>query len=284
MTGIRKKIHFFLSLTILFTLILLPFSVNGNPGELPAELQGIEIGPVYTPSQFKDVGVVETLGGRGKLIVLRRAAQAAYYAKEGDSLHEKDTLFTAADCRCRLRFKDKNLVIMAPQTTLDIEHVYASLFKGEKKSVFKMVRGRAIFYAIRLFRYKTMRLDLVTPTASIGVRGTKFGAEIEQRTEGQSHFPKNMLASRSIVISQAGAGMENLLTRAYVFEGEVTVTALVDGNTQILRLNEILEIDRRGLGDVVLDPGRTKSFIEQVISGLVSEPEPGKRMFEERIH
>jgi hypothetical protein len=94
----------------------------------------------------------------------------------------------------------------------------------------------------------------------IGVRGTKFGAEIDKTKMENS--------------------TDESLTRAYVFDGEVEVTSPIDGKTQPLRVNEILEADRRGLGPIVFDPIKTKAFLESIVSGM--EPEKSKFVADEK--
>ena len=41
-----------------------------------------------------------------------------------------------------------------------------------------MLRGKVMFYAVRLFKYRTASMSVKTPTAVVGVRGTKFGVEV----------------------------------------------------------------------------------------------------------
>ena len=89
-----------------------------------------------------------------------------------------------------------------------------------------------------------------------------------------------MLASRDLDLVQLRAAGENIVTRVYVFEGEVDVTSLIDGTTQSLRVNEILEADMRGLGAITIDPERTRAFLQSVTTGLESSPEPDRRMLD----
>jgi hypothetical protein len=223
-----------------------PILGNAHAGGLPPELENLRIKDGFIPSQSKKVGLIRLIKDGEKLVVVHRPKQEAYYAREGNAVYENDALYTL-DCRCRLEFEDKNVIIMAPETHLDIDEVSASFFAGKKKSLFGMTRGKAVIYALRLFGYREVQAVLKTPHAMIGVRGTKFGAEIDK------------------------IKMENPvngLTRAYVFEGQVDMTSLVDGAIRPLRENEILEADSRGLGKVIFDPARTRAFLESIVSGM----------------
>jgi hypothetical protein len=249
----RLKIFSLFVVSTVFAAFFSPLLENAKAGGLPAELENLQIKERFIPSQSKKVGLIRLIKGTGKLIVVHRPKQGAYYAREENPVYENDSLYTL-DCRCRIEFEDKNVIFMAPETHLDIDEVSASFFAGKKKSLFGMTKGKAVIYALRFFGYKDIQVALKTPHAMVGVRGTKFGAEIDKIKMENS--------------------IDDLLTRAYVFEGEVEVTSLIDSRTQPLRENEILEADRRGLGKIIFDPAKTKAFLESIISGMEPEKSP----------
>ena len=276
----RFKAVTLISLLLFFTFLSHAQGKNAA-SRLPEELQSFKISDQFIKSPSKEVGSIKAIKGKGRLVVLRRTDQSAYYANEGDPVYENDALYTLTDCRSRILFKDKNVVVMAPDSHLDIDEVYDSLFEGKKRSRFGMMKGKALFYALRLFRYKEMSLDLKTPTASIGVRGTKFGSEIERVNREKSEASEPKGSDRRSSSDTAGRPAQNIITRAYVFEGEIEVTSLIDDRMKRLRENEILEADRRGLGEIVLDPGRTKTFLGDVLSGIEATPAPESRSLRE---
>ncbi|MBW1702198.1 MAG: FecR domain-containing protein [Deltaproteobacteria bacterium] len=249
----RLKVFSALIVFTVFAAFFSPLLEKAKAGELPAELENLQIKDGFVASQSKEVGLIRIIKGNGKLIVVHRAKQDAYHAREGNPVYENDSLYTL-DCRCRIEFEDMNVIIMAPETHLDIDEVSTSFFAGKKESLFGMTKGKAVIYALRLFGYRDIKLRLKTPHAMIGVRGTKFGAEIEKKKKKNTK--------------------DDLLTRAYVFEGEVDVTSIIDGRLQPLHKNEILEADQRGLGEVKFDPAKTKSFLESIISGMEPKKSP----------
>lgn len=274
------KSAIFISLLLFFTFLSLAQGKDAV-SRLPEELQGFKISDQFIKSPLKEVGSIKTIKGKGRFVVLRRTDQRAYYAKEGDPVYENDALYTLTDCRSRILFKDNNVVFMAPDSHLDIDEVYDSIIEGKKRSRFGMMKGKVLFYALRLLRYKEMSLDLKTPTASIGVRGTKFGSVIERVNEVKSEASEPTGSDRRSSSDTAGRPAQNIITRVYVFEGEIEVTSLIDGRMKRLRENEILEADRRGLGEIVLDPGRTKTFQGDVLSGIEATPAPESRIMRE---
>jgi len=235
-----------------------------QPQGLPQELKGLAVQEEFVRAEGPDVGLITALAGKGKLVVHHLKAQSAYYGQKGNPVFKEDALYTLKDARCRLEFKDKSVAMMAPESRLVIGEIVVSALKGEKSAWFELAKGKAIFYVLPLLGYRDSKLEVKTPTALVGVRGTKFGVEMTRRSLG---------------------GAEDV-SRIYVVEGLVEVTSLIDGKSQRLRKNEILEVDRRGLGAVQYDPEKIKSFVQEVTEGIASaEPSrlsPGREILEQR--
>lgn len=269
-------------LSLVFFMFLFSFSFvsvcrAAEADGIPEELRELQIKDGFIEQPADPVGKIGRITGKGRVVVVHGATQEAFYASLDDAVYEKDALYTLDDCRIRVEFKDRNVAILSPNSQLEIEEIYASLLKGEKKSLLGITKGKAIFYAFRLFSYRDVKFKVKTPTATIGVRGTKFGTEVERINNDQVSILDRMIASTRPELVQVNTAGRNFITRAYVFEGEVDVTSLIDGRIQRLRMNEILEADRRGLGEVAFDPARTKAFMEEVLSGEEQPPmlEPG---------
>ena len=132
------------------------------PGDLPDSLKGLDIQDRYVPAgSFTRAGVVHAL--QGTLVVLHRADRQAFTASKGDPIHENDELFTLADSRCRIRLLSDDVVNMAPDTRFSLDQFLDQPDRGEKTSVFSMLKGKAVFYALRLFRYKETRFKVRRP-------------------------------------------------------------------------------------------------------------------------
>ncbi len=240
--------------------LLLPTPVLGR--ERPEALAGVSIGSDYAPSDFKQAGRIERIAGDGRVVVLHRADKKAFYASVEDPVHENDAVYTLNGARCRILLEDKNLVTMAPDSDLLIDEVVLNSARGVKRSLFEVTRGKAVFYAIRLFRFRDVRLHVKTPTATVGVRGTKFGTEIaEVPSSGKAQGRIEVASLGPVRIAQAPAG---LLTRVFVAQGLVGVTSSVAPASQTLRENEVLEAGPSGLGPVQYDPQAVRTFMEGV--------------------
>jgi len=237
--------------------------------ERPEALEGMDIRDGYVPSSFKEAGKIERMMGEGHVVVLHRAAGEAYFASVGDLIHENDAVFTLGRKRCRLLMKDRNVITMAPGSDLNIDEVSLDESQGEKRSLFEVTRGKAVFYAIRLFRFREVRLTLKTPTATVGIRGTKFGTEVVEMPVRGEKPHRSVVASNGPVLLAADSP-ENMLTRVFVAKGLVNVTSGADGSKRDLGENEFLEVDAIGLGRTFYDPSRVQSFMDSVEGPMVS--------------
>lgn len=211
-------------------------------GELPGALEGMDIREGYMPAGgFPRAGVIHAL--QGTLIVVHRADRTAFAASEGDPIHENDELFTLTDSRCRIRFLSEDVVSIAPETRFSVERFLDQPGQGEKTSLFGLLRGKAMFYALRLFRYRDARFEVETPTAVVGVRGTQFGMhvfELEGRQAGERGV---QVAERGpglpVHLSQADSGGPDLGTIVACGDGELDVIDRESGRQiALVRPNE----------------------------------------------
>ncbi len=256
-------------ITVIFVFLL---ATPAGAQERPEALEGLSIHEAYVPSEFKEAGRIERIVGEGRVVVLHRSEGPAFFASAGDPVHENDAVFTLGRIRCRILFEDRNVVTMAPESDLIIDEVVLDSVKSEKRSRFEVTRGRAVFYAIRLFRYRDVRLHVKTPTATVGVRGTKFGTEIE-KVSGLGEAPESLRIASSEPVYLAADSAAGTLTRIYVAMGKVNVVSSVDESSRDIGENEFIETDALGLGPTRYDPGRVRSFVDGVEGPMVSGEE-----------
>lgn len=206
---------------------------------LPEALQDIEVKDVYIDSHAQHAGFIRTVVGH--VVVLHQDNGQAFFAAAGDAIFRHDTIFTLADSRCRLKFTTEDVVTMGDNARLGLEEYIDNRTLKKKTSFFSMLRGKAMFYAVRLFKYRTSAVSVRTPTAVLGVRGTKFGVEVIK--EGDK-----IASSRPIYLAAApGKGLQhlfaqappgNVVTVAHCFTGAIDMTAIADNTTQTLHENE----------------------------------------------
>ena len=133
---------------------------------LPGELNGFSIKDTFVPLDTPVVGTVRSL--KGRLIVRHGRKTVAYYAAVGDRLYEHDILYTLADTRCRVRFVTADLVTMGENSHISIDQLVDERKAKKKRSLFSMLKGKAMFYVVRVFRYRQADTRVRTPTAIAG--------------------------------------------------------------------------------------------------------------------
>ncbi len=222
---------------------------------LPDALKEVEIQKSFIGSKTREVGSIQALTGNA--IVVHGDPAEAYFALPGDRIYENDRIFTIDDSRCRLKFIDENVITMGANTEIGVKEIVADLKLGEKKSLFSMTKGKAMFYALKMFRYRKATMNVETVTAVVGVRGTKFGIEVRKEREGN-------LASRPIYLADASdrgwirlvqnRGGEGFETTVYGFDGDVAVTSITDNTTQTVTPGENITVGPRGAGPVTVTP------------------------------
>lgn len=190
------------------------------PDALPEDMRDLQVQDQYVPSSFKRAGVLHSL--EGNVVVVHRSTREAFLGTEGDPIHENDEFYTLRDSRCRLRFTNEDVVSLAPETRFSVDEYRSDEQKAEKTSFFSMLKGKAMFYAMRLFRTKKKNFQVKTPTAVMGVRGTKFGAHVYRIEEKSAQ-------GRGVQVADSGRGMGRYLAQAGGGGQWVTVVGCGDG-------------------------------------------------------
>lgn len=247
---------------------------NTAPADmLPDELQGMDIKDYFVSADAREAGIIQTMTGH--VAVIHEDSNQVYFAAPGDKIFEKDVIFTLKESRCRLKFLDDNLITMSENTNVGVKEFITDLELKEKKSVFSMVRGKAMFYALKLFKYRKSSILVETPTAVAGVRGTKFGVAV--RT-----VKMRPVASKPVYLTDASGSGQIYLARAnpsgtetivYAFDGEIEVYSPVDKTTQRLQPGEKLALTETGAGMVNLTPLNEARQFESFTETPVTEGE-----------
>ena len=248
---------------------------NTAPADmLPDELQGLDIKDYFVSSDAREAGIIQTMIGH--VAVIHEDSNQVYFAAPGDKIFEKDVIFTLKESRCRLKFLDDNLITMSENTNIGVKEFITNLELKEKKSVFSMVRGKAMFYALKLFKYKKASILVETPTAVAGVRGTKFGVAVRKVKVGPVASKPVYLADASgsgrIYLARANPSTETIV---YAFDGEIEVYSPVDKTTQSLQPGEKLVLTEVGAGIVDITPPSEARQFESSTEAPAPEWEEG---------
>ena len=264
------KKYFFISLiAVLFLLGWVSLSVadTGIPrgksaaaDVLPDELKSIKIEDYFVESKGNSVGSIQN--ATGYVVVVHKDTNSAYFAATGDAVYQQDVFYTLKDSRCRIKFSTEDIITMAENSKVVADEIVDDKVLKKKSSVISMLKGKAMFYVVRLFKYKTVSASVKTPTAVMGVRGTKFGVEVRKVGEKVADLSDNSF----IYLAQNEPG--NFETVVYGFEGTVDVTSTADGSTQTVGAGENLVLDNTGSGNVEpTDPNTANQFLGETEGG-----------------
>ena len=251
-----------------------PARSKAPAGLLPAELKGVDIKDYYNGTGARDAGAVQTV--TGYVIVAKEGMTRAYYAAPGDRLFEKDIVFTLKDSKCRFQLNGQDVVTMGENGRLGLKTTEENRQTQSKKTVFSMLRGKAMFYAMRLFRYRNASMEVETPTSVSGVRGTKWGVEVVELAGKPAASLPLLVADNSITggfMHLAQQSNPNFTTNVYTFEGSVYVNSIVTGQTITLTAGQGVTADGRGLGTTFpIPPGTMNQFFNDTGAGGASLP------------
>jgi hypothetical protein len=149
-----KKIVLFLLAFILFLFIEMEIS--------PADAST----PVAT---VKKVNGSVTVVRQGKTI----------QAINGLEIWEKDTLQTGRNGSIGIVFSDDTFLSMGPGSILTIDEFVFAPRQGKFSIVIRMLKGTAAYLSGLISRLSPEAAYFKTPTASIGIRGTRFLIKVE---------------------------------------------------------------------------------------------------------
>lgn len=160
----------------------LPLAPELSAGMITAVLAALFVSLAAPIAQAETAGQVTHLSGT---LSTKRADGASKLLAVKSDIAEGDTLSTEADTYARIKFSDGGEVVMRPGTQLKIENyaynaakpesdnILMSLFKGGLRAVTGLVGKR-----------NRDKIGFQTGTATIGIRGTHFGALLCQNDCG----------------------------------------------------------------------------------------------------
>jgi hypothetical protein len=119
------------------------------------------------------VGMVTHLSGT--LLVKRAGATRALSVKS--EIQEGDTLMTQADTYARFKFNDNGELVMRPESQLDVtRYSYKAAEPQQDGVLLGLVKGGMRSVTGLLGQRSKDKFSVQTNTATIGIRGTHFGA------------------------------------------------------------------------------------------------------------
>ena len=124
------------------------------------------------------IGTVKSVSGDARIA---RAGQEIK-AEAGAALQQQDVLKTGADGALGVTFRDNSTVSLGPNSDLAVETFVFEPAEKKFGFVSRMTRGTALFVSGAMAKLAPESVSVATPTSTIGVRGTKFLVEVDERS------------------------------------------------------------------------------------------------------
>jgi hypothetical protein len=99
-------------------------------------------------------------------------------AAVGTPVYEQDSLATGADGRVGITLRDDTRLSIGPQTTIELSRFVYAQSDSQFSFVLKVVRGVVAYVSGRIAKLSPDAVRLETPSAIIGVRGTRLVIEV----------------------------------------------------------------------------------------------------------
>ncbi len=186
-------------------------AVKGANGVIiPAHIVDILAGP-EAPMQFaqagggalgEPIGQVETLNGT---VTVVRATGEKVTLKQGDSLYQGDELVTGADGAVGVTFADESTMSLDADGRLVLDELVYDAGAAEGGGSMMLLKGAMTFVSGQIAKTDPDAMNIKTPVATIGIRGTAGGVVAGEGGE-----------TSVVLLSEAGQG-------GGILTGEITV-------------------------------------------------------------
>jgi hypothetical protein len=136
---------------------------------------------VAGPAMASDAGLIKV--SKGAVQIQRGGAKVP--ATVGTAIRTSDVIVTGADGSAGITFTDNSLVSVGPNSVFAIDKyrfdttTHAGEFEGNLK------QGRLAAVSGKMVKQSPESMKIRTPSAVMGVRGTEFVVQVDERTSRQ---------------------------------------------------------------------------------------------------
>ena len=129
------------------------------------------------PASAQDNAVGRVKSASGAAFVVRQ--NVTLPAQAGQPIFESDSIRTGADGRLGITLKDETRVALGPNSDVRIDQFVYSPGQGKLRLVMKIARGLVAYVSGRIAKLSPDAVRLETPSAILGVRGTRMVIRVE---------------------------------------------------------------------------------------------------------
>ena len=121
------------------------------------------------------IGSVKNAAGPASVVRVNQAQPATV----GQRLHQGDLLRTGEGGSLGVVLRDDTVISLGPDSELTLDEFVFVPAQDQMSFVSKVVKGSAVYLSGRIGKLSPDKVRVNTPTASIGIRGTKFAVRVE---------------------------------------------------------------------------------------------------------
>ena len=133
------------------------------------------LAPPTAAQQASAAGRIKLVSGTASIV--RAGTQVP--AKVGEVVFEADALRTGTDGRLGVTLKDETRISLAPNSEVRVDRFVYAPSEGRLAFTLKILRGLTAYVSGRIARLAPDAVRLETPTAVIGVRGTRLAIRVD---------------------------------------------------------------------------------------------------------
>jgi len=116
------------------------------------------------------IGYIKTVNGSAELISEGNVSKA----EVGSAVRLGNVLQTGDDGSLGVTFKDDTVMSVGPNTSLKVDEYLYAPAQGQLKLVANLMKGTLHYISGVIAKLKPEAIAVKTPSATIGVRGTRF--------------------------------------------------------------------------------------------------------------
>ncbi len=132
-------------------------------------------------------GEISAADASARIAIVKNVSGSATVVRQGQTLSatngmeiwENDTLRTGQDGSIGVVFNDDTFLSLGPGSALIIDEFVFAPKQGRFSIVVRMLKGTAAYLSGLISKLSPDSAHFKTPTASIGIRGTKFVVSVE---------------------------------------------------------------------------------------------------------
>ena len=121
------------------------------------------------------IGYVKTLSGQARLTFAGKSENA----EVGTAVRVGQVIDTGADGSLGITFKDETIVSIGPNTSVAVDEFLYAPAKDQLKLSANLLKGSLQYISGVIAKLRPEAVSLKTPSAIIGVRGTRFLVKVE---------------------------------------------------------------------------------------------------------